>query len=69
MHGFILTLAASVLTYFVIHAKSRVTIEENKSAIMKAGRMLASLGRTNASNKQVFDSLRPYVDIVLEQHE
>lgn len=67
MNGFILTLAASILTYFVIHSKNRVTIEESKSAILKAGRMLAELGQSNVSNKRVLDSLRPYVNIVLGQ--
>ena len=69
MNGFIITLAASVLTYFVIYSKNRVTIEESKSAIMKAGRMLASLGQTNANNKRVHESLSPYVDMVLGQDE
>jgi hypothetical protein len=68
-NGFIITLAASVLTYFVIYSKNRVTIEESKSAIMKAGRMLASLGQTNANNKRVLESLSPYVDMVLGQEE
>ena len=64
-NGFMITLAASILTYFVIYSKNQVTIEESKSAIMKAGRMLASLGQTNKPSKQVHDSLSPYVDMVL----
>ena len=49
----------------VIYSKNRVTIEESKSAIMKEGRMLESLGQTNPNNKRVPESLSPYVDMVL----
>ena len=68
VHSFILTLAASVLTYFVLHAKSRVTIEESKLAVTKAGRMLAALGQNSVATRRVHESLSPYVDIILGQN-
>lgn len=61
---YLLLWASNVLSYFVIHSKSRVTIEESASAAIKARDLLGTLGLTNTSAKQMHDIVDPSIDLL-----
>lgn len=60
---YLLTWAAVVLTYFVMHSKTRVTIQDSISAAKKAQNMLDVLGKDNVADKRIHDCLEPYIEI------
>ena len=64
MIRYILAWAATILAYFVLHSRTRVTIKESKTAALVANRMLETLATNNVAAKHIHECIAPYMEIV-----
>lgn len=64
LNNYALAWAVVVLSYFVIHSRTRVTISESKRAALLANEMLGKLGETSSAAKRIHQSLAHSMDMV-----
>lgn len=65
---YLLLWAANILSYFVIHSKTRVTVEESVSAALRARDLLRTLGLSNVAAKRMFEIIDPAMDVLSTIH-
>jgi hypothetical protein len=64
LNRYVLAWAVSILAYFVLHSKTRITIQESRLAALKGGSLLEEKGRRDTMTRRIWECVRPYVERV-----